>query len=53
MADSTPEPLTETVDFPGPVMALWSSGGNSALAIVRDLRTGKYAAYAVTVVCGG
>jgi hypothetical protein len=53
MVDSTPAPLTETVDFPGPVMALWSSGGNSALAIVRDLRTGKYAAYVVTVVCGG
>jgi hypothetical protein len=53
MAGHTPEPLTEPVDFPGPVMALWTSGGNAALAIVKDLRTGRYAAYMVTVVCGG
>jgi hypothetical protein len=53
MADRTPEPLTEPVDFPGPVMALWTAGGNSALVVVRDLRTGKYSAYVVTVVCGG
>jgi hypothetical protein len=53
MADRAPEPLTEAVGFPGPVVALWTAGGSSALAVVRDLRTGKYAAYVVTVVCGG
>ena len=53
MVDRTPTPLTEAVDFPGPVLALWTSGGNSVTVVVRDLRTGKYSAYAVTVVCGG
>lgn len=53
MADRTPEPLTEAADFPGPVLALWTSGGNAATVVVRDLRTGKYAAYVLTVVCGG
>jgi hypothetical protein len=53
MVDRAPEPWTEAVDFPGPVVALWPSGGNSATVVVRDSRTGKYAAYVVTVVCGG
>jgi hypothetical protein len=52
MAGRTPHPLTEPLDFPGPVLGLWTSGGNSATVMVRDLRTGKYSAYAVTVVCG-
>jgi len=52
LADRTPQPLTEPVDFPGPVLALWTSGGSAVTAVVRDLRTGKYSAYAVTVVCG-
>jgi hypothetical protein len=43
---------TGAVDFPGPVTALWPSGGTSVLAVTRDLRTGGYAAYLVTVVCG-
>jgi hypothetical protein len=53
LVDRTPEPLTEAADFPGPVVALWTSGGSAVTVVVRDLRTGKYAAYAVTVVCGG
>jgi hypothetical protein len=53
MVDGAPEPLAEAADFPGPVLALWPWGGNSATVVIRDLRTGKYAAYAVTVVCGG
>jgi hypothetical protein len=52
MAGRTPHPLAEPLDFPGPVLGLWTSGGNSATVMVRDLRTGKYSAYAVTVVCG-
>jgi hypothetical protein len=43
---------TGAVDFPGPVTALWPSGGNSVLAVAHDLRTGRYAAYLVTVACG-
>jgi len=52
LADRTPQPLTEAVDFPGPVLALWTSGGSAATVVVRDLRSGKYSAYVVTVVCG-
>src|ERR1035441_9368887 len=44
--------ITGTVDFQGPVTALWPSGGTSVLAVAHDLRTGRYAAYLVTVVCG-
>jgi hypothetical protein len=46
-------PLTPPMDLPGPVTALWSLGGAGAVAVVRDLATGKYAAYLITVVCGG
>jgi hypothetical protein len=52
LIDRTPQPLTETADFPGPVLTLWTSGGSAATAVVRDLRTGNYSAYSVTVVCG-
>ena len=52
MADRTPQPLTNVADFPGPVLALWTSGGNGATAVARDLQTGKYAAYSLMVVCG-
>jgi hypothetical protein len=44
--------ITAAADFPGPVTALWASGGTSVLVVARDLRTGRYAAYLVTVVCG-
>jgi hypothetical protein len=52
LVDRTPQPITEAVEFPGPVLALWTSGGSSATVVVRDLRTGKYSAYVLTVVCG-
>lgn len=47
----TPRPLTEAADFPGPVLALWTSGANSVTAVVRDLRSQQYSAYVVSVVC--
>jgi hypothetical protein len=43
---------TAAVEFPGPITALWTSGADSVLAVAHDLRTGRYAAYLVTVVCG-
>uniref|UniRef100_Q01NK0 Uncharacterized protein n=1 Tax=Solibacter usitatus (strain Ellin6076) TaxID=234267 RepID=Q01NK0_SOLUE len=48
----TPQALTPPLDLPGPVTALWSAGGNAAIAVVRDLSSGRYAAYAITVNCG-
>jgi hypothetical protein len=38
LADRTPQPLTEAADFPGPVLALWTSGASAVTAVVRDLR---------------
>ena len=52
IVNRSPVPLTAAVDFPGPVVALWPSGGNSAVAIVRNLTSGRYEAYLLTVSCG-
>jgi len=51
IADRAPQPLTEPAEFPGPVIALWTSGGSAVTAVVRDLRSQLYSAYVVTVVC--
>ena len=52
LVNRVPVPLTPPLDLPGPVTALWSAGGNAAIAVVRDLATGRYAAYGITVNCG-
>jgi hypothetical protein len=46
------KPLTAPVEFAGPITALWPSNATSALAVARDLLTGKYAAYVISVRCG-
>jgi hypothetical protein len=51
IADRAATPLTAPVEFPGPVVALWSSGGSGAVAIVRNPGTGKYEAYSITIAC--
>jgi hypothetical protein len=43
--------VTRTATFPGPVTALWSRGAE-AVAVARDLETGKYVVYELTVACG-
>ena len=53
MVDHMPASLGPAVTFPGPVTALWPSGSTAALAVARDAATGKYAAYVLTMVCGG
>ena len=45
-------PLGAPAEFSGPVTALWVSGHASALAVSKNIATGKYAAYLLTVVCG-
>jgi hypothetical protein len=52
IVNRAPVPLGAPAEFPGPVTALWVSGHASVLAVSRDLSTGKYAAYLLTVVCG-
>jgi hypothetical protein len=53
LVNRMPVPLTAQVELPGPVTALWSANGISAVAVVHDLATGRYAAYLFTVICGG
>jgi hypothetical protein len=53
LVNRAPVALTAALDFAGPVTALWSAGGGSVMAVVRDAETGRYAAYLITVVCGG
>jgi hypothetical protein len=48
-----PSPLSGAVDLPGPVTALWPSGGTAAIAIVRNLANERYEAYQLSVACGG
>lgn len=51
MVNRAPVPLTLPVEFPGPVTALWVSGGASALAVSKNSGTGRYEAYLLTVAC--
>jgi hypothetical protein len=53
LVNQTPVPLSAPLELPGPITAFWSLGGSAALAVVSDLATGHYQAYAVTVNCGG
>jgi hypothetical protein len=52
IVNRAPSAPAAAVEFAGPVTALWPSGGPSAIAVARDLATGKYQAYALTVACG-
>jgi hypothetical protein len=45
-------PLATAAELPGPVTALWPSGGANAVAIVHDAANGRYEAYVLTLSCG-
>jgi hypothetical protein len=49
--DRSPVRVSDPTEFPGPVTALWPVGPG-AMAVARNLSTGTYAAYALTVDCG-
>lgn len=43
----------QPLEFAGPVTALWPTvDGKSAHAVVRNLKTGKYEAFNITITCG-
>ena len=46
-----PTAISEAVELPGPITALWPSTGG-ALAVIRNPSTKRYAAYALAVDCG-
>ena len=40
------------VEFPGPITALWPvSNQNAAIAVSRDIKTGRYAAFYLSISC--
>jgi hypothetical protein len=54
LRDGTAEQASAPVEFPGPVTALWpAASGREALAVERDLRTGEYEAFTLSISCGG
>ena len=53
IADREPVEVARPVEFEGPITSLWtSSDGNSATAIVRNLKTGNYDAFELAITCG-
>jgi hypothetical protein len=49
---STFDPLSDVLSFPGPVVALHVTD-RIPTAIVRNLQTGNYEAYRISITCGG
>jgi hypothetical protein len=53
IADREPVEVSAPVELPGPVTALWtSSDARSAIAVVRNLKTGNYDAIELAITCG-
>jgi hypothetical protein len=49
----SPQAAGDAVTFPGPVTALWPAAERgAALAVARDLRSGRYAAFRLAITCG-
>jgi hypothetical protein len=48
-----PVQVSASLDFPGPITALWTHGdhGDMATAVVHNLQTGSYEAYSVSITC--
>jgi len=52
LTDSAPHPIGDPVSFPGPVTALWAASEHgTALAVSRDLKSGRYAAFRLAIPC--
>ena len=51
LVNRTPARASDSLEFAGPVTALWPAG-DGALAVVRNIKSGKYAAYNVALDCG-
>lgn len=49
--DRKPVPASDPISFPGPITALWPAG-SGVTAIARNLASGQYAAYSITIDCG-
>jgi hypothetical protein len=50
--DGAPRSTGDAVAFPGPVTALWPAAERGvAFAVSRDLRSGRYAAFSLSITC--
>ncbi len=48
-----PVAVSPPAELPGPVTSLWPiSAEDGAVAVVRDIKTGRYAAYQLSITCG-
>ncbi len=48
-----PIPISPPAEFPGPITALWSvADATTAKAVARNLKTGHYEAYQLSISCG-
>ncbi|MBI3670405.1 MAG: hypothetical protein HY237_11565 [Acidobacteria bacterium] len=52
IVDHQPRAVSLPVDLPGPVTALGPLGEGASVAVVRNLRTGRYEAYQLSISCG-
>ncbi len=53
IGEREPAEVSAPAEFSGPVTALWSSpDGRSAMAVERDLKTGRYHAFELAITCG-
>jgi len=52
VTDGVPRPAGDAVSFPGPVTTLWTAGERAAVvAVSRDLKSGRYAAFRLAIPC--
>jgi hypothetical protein len=52
MVDREPNEVASQLAMDGPITALWQSADtSSAVAVVRNLQTGQYDAYNITIAC--
>ncbi len=52
IVDREPNEVASPTAMDGPVMALWvTNDASSAIAVVRNLQTGQYDAYNITIAC--
>jgi hypothetical protein len=51
--DREPVEVGPAAEFPGPVTALWPSAeGRSAIAVAKNLKTGRFDAFELAITCG-
>lgn len=50
IVDRKPVESSDPMEFPGPITALWAAP-DGAVAVARNLNSGRYAAYSIAITC--